>query len=265
MHVNWRWRGVALAAVTLFGSIYGVARPQPAAADPAVNATRPASSADSARTVPCRRTVYPLMPNTILLDDNPPSWYRPVTMASIGLSPDADETAIPGLNTITPNSPRFRINDSFAWVLWKSEYASSSAALLPMFMGEGTLSDGFTEYPGRQGASHANGVLEAGDWLSLNFDQPVVPLADLTAVLDAHIAAKTRMILPAYDESDWQDIGAPPIYRMQRLIEVRLLDYELIRPADNPWFHGYLEFALLDNQKVCVATAALFMPNLARR
>jgi hypothetical protein len=265
MHVNWRWRAVALVAVALFSSIYGVARPQPAAADPAVNATPPASSADSARTVPCRRNVYPLMPNTILLEDNPPSWYRPVTMASIGLSPDAEESEIPGLNTTTPNSPRFHVDEPGAWVLWKSKYEYSSAPLLPMFMGEGTLSDGFAEYPfWPQDSGRLNGVLDAGDWLSLNFDQYGVPLADLEAVLDTHIAAKTRMILPVFDDASWQDIGASPIYRMQRLIEVRLLGYELTR-SDESWMRGYLEFALLDDQKVCVATAALFMSNLARR
>ncbi|HYF64081.1 MAG TPA: hypothetical protein VD886_14765 [Herpetosiphonaceae bacterium] len=260
MSVTWRWRvgrrGIALAALAVLSSIHGAAQPWPAAANPL------AASTAAPREVPCRRNVYPIMPNTIVLEDNQPSWYRPVTMASIGLSPDSDEAAIPALNTTTANSPRFRVDmtDYGFWVLWKSKHEYSGAPLLPMLTGEGTLIDGFNEYPGW--TPDPNGVLDAGDWLSLNFGPTESPLADMQALLDGHIAAKTRITLPVFDEVNWQDIGASPIARMQRLIEVRLLDYGVTQSS--PWV-DYLEFALLDNQKVCLATAALFMPNVAQR
>jgi hypothetical protein len=251
-----RWL-IWLLAAALLTSIPGALQPQPAAAD----RSGAPQAAPAPRAVPCRQNVYPLMPAVALLADNQPAWYQPVTMASLGLSPDADEADIPGLNTTTPNSPRFRVGELFPWVLWRASNDpwAASEPLAPKLTGAGTLSDGFVEY---KRTLSMNGVLDAGDWLAYNYYGNVQPpVADLHAALTAHIAAKTRMILPAYDSVEHNDIGFPPIYRMQRFIEVRLLNYEFATPEG---WSGYLEFALLDANKVCMSTAALYMPRTAR-
>jgi hypothetical protein len=266
MSITWRWRMVALAAAAILINIPGAIQARPAA-DPLVAAPMASSAlpADPAREVPCRRNVYPLAAYYKLLEDTPPHWYRPVTMASIGLSPDADEAAIPGLNTTTANSPRFRVNmiDYGRWVLWKSKQTYSETPLVPMMTGEGTLGEGFVEYKWvGPDQTVPNGILDAGDWLAMNYF-PTMPITDYTDVLDSHIAAKTQMTILLSDIGDLQDIGFPTIYRVQRLIQVRLLDYGPTQ-LRSPW-DGYLEFALLDDQKVCLATAALYMPKLAHR
>lgn len=120
--------------------------------------------------MPCRQNVYPLMPHVELLEDNPGSWYRPVTMAALGLADDADAADIPALNTTTPNSPRFRVERWTPWVLWRAsnEPWVASEPLAPMFTGPGTLSEGLVEYRRSFGSPTLNGVLDAGDWLAYN-------------------------------------------------------------------------------------------------
>jgi hypothetical protein len=271
MHAHPRWlvrqRLVWILAAALLCSIPVATRP--AAADRPMAPLAMAERADQpARAVPCRQNVYPLMPNSGVLMDNPPAWYRPVTMASIGLSPDADETDIPGLNTTTSNSPRFRLDVSLHghWVVWRSTSVMRSESLVAMFDGPGNLSNGFQENPNPwwdpAANAHINGVLDAGDWLDANFDELSTPIAALGSEFDAHIAQKTRMILPVFDQVETHDLGEPYYMHVQRLIEVRLLDYALTRPEYS--MEGYLEFALLDDDKVCAATDSLYMPITAR-
>jgi hypothetical protein len=250
-----RWyvrSGLALLLAAVLTSVAAAGQP----ADPFV--------APTPRAVPCRQNVYPLLSPVQLLQDNQPSWYRPVTMESIGLSPDADEAEIPALNTTTPNSPRFRIESHFNWVVWRSSNDTwpASEPFVPMITGTGTLIDGYEEYDLTLNSPNINGVLDVGDWLAHNYytqDNP--SLEEVHAALDAHIANKTRMILPVYDAMNGQDIGAPYIFHIARLIEVRLLKHALTKPGR---LEGYLEVALLDDDKVCMSTTAIYIPRTVR-
>jgi hypothetical protein len=218
------------------------------------------------RTVPCRRNVYPFVPWYEFLEERLPTWYQPVTMASIGLPADADNAAIPALNTTTPQSPRFRvpIYHRGQWVQWISSDTLFSSPLIPMLAGPGNLSAGFQE-ANAWIFEHAppppvNYVLEVGDWLTVNYPHPLTPLAVLTATLNQHRTDKTLMILPIYDAGQYSDLGHPWFLRIQRFIQVRLLDYAITEPHGE----GYLEFALVDDQKVCLATTTLALPRVVR-
>jgi hypothetical protein len=218
------------------------------------------------RTVPCRTNVYPFVPWYEDLEERLPNWYQPVTMASIGLPADADNAAIPALNTTTPQSPRFRVPmyERGQWVLWISSDTVFSSPLIPMLAGPGNLSAGFQE-ANAWIYEHAppppvNYVLEAGDWLTVNYPHPLTPLSVFTATLNQHRTDKTLMILPIYDNAQYSDAGHPWFIRIQRFIQVRLLDYAITEPHGA----GYLEFALVDNQKVCLATTTLALPRIVR-
>jgi hypothetical protein len=281
---------VWLGIITLIGGIVGwtpAAAVQPSRAAPALSvvAGAPPAADGTARTVPCRSNVYPVLANTTLFDDYswyPYSWYRPVTMASIGLEPDADPATIPGLNTTTPNSPRFRIS-MYGWGEWGLWHTTATGAygyeyedMLPMFSRAGNLSDGFAEYPNPTIESpwpqppppypSVNGVLEPGDWLGPNYaaTRASTPIVALKEALDEHIAQKTRMILPVYNLISGHDLAEVFYMRIERFVEVRLLAQTIYFDPSFQGIVGYLEFALLDTNKVCSATDFLYMPAMAR-
>jgi hypothetical protein len=218
------------------------------------------------RTVPCRSHVYPFVPWSEVLEERLPTWYQPVTMASIGLPADADNAAIPALNTTTAQSPRFRvtIERSGQWVHWISRDILYSSPLIPMLAGPGNLSPGFQEANAwifeHGPPPPTNHVLEVGDWLAVNYPHPITPVSALTATLNLHIADKTLMILPIADAAQYSDLGHPWFLRIQRFIQVRVLGYAITEPSGV----GYLEFALVDDHKVCLATTTLTLPRIVR-
>ncbi|HYF65081.1 MAG TPA: hypothetical protein VD886_19805 [Herpetosiphonaceae bacterium] len=252
-----------LAVVALTGTGF-------AGSGPSLRAANRTQADPSMRTVPCRSNVYPIVLANSVFTENLPAWYQPVTLASIGLPPDAENSAIPALNTATPQSPRFRAGTRGLsnWVVWITGWDYDSAPLIPMLTGAGNLSEGFQELPNASWlnpsypTAPANNVLDAGDWVAINDIADATPLAELTPTLDFHIAQKTLMILPVFDAMEGQDLGQPAFVHIKRFIQVRLLDYNLNK--NEGWLQGYLEFALVDDNKTCLATAALYIPLTAQ-
>jgi hypothetical protein len=215
--------------------------------------------------VPCRSNVYPIVLDRLALEAYPQRWYKPVTMESIGLSLDADNAQIPSLNTLNNKSPRFRVVSNaqntlpnrFYWVRWNSSVLTESQDLLAMLSGAGTLADGFSEYgpPVEDPAAIplVNGMLEAGDWVA--WYQFTPSNADIQAALDAHIAQKTRLILPVYDTILGSANSQLVFFHVQRFVEVRLLSYDLAG--------AYLEFALIDADKTCLASSFAYLPSIS--
>lgn len=72
------------------------------------------------------------------------------------------------------------------------------------------------------------------------------------------------MILPVYDLISGHDLAKVFYLRIQRFVEVRLLAQGLYFDTSFQGIVGYLEFALLDTNKVCPATDFLYIPATAR-
>ncbi|HYF62890.1 MAG TPA: vWA domain-containing protein, partial [Herpetosiphonaceae bacterium] len=207
----------------------------------------------------CIDYVYPIMLGKVYLESNQPAWYKPVTLASLGLGADAENAQIPSLNTINSSSPRFRIYREspnqlgiagrFYWTRWNGhESTGSTNQLAASLTGAGNLGQGFNEAnppaadPGA--FPRFNGVLEVGDWLAV--DTGSVSSNDISAALNSHIVNKTRMIMPVYNLID--GVSTLTKLRTDRFVEVRLLDYAL--GISNPW----LELALVQDNKTCGPT-----------
>jgi hypothetical protein len=200
--------------------------------------------------------VFPIALNRLALENNQPYWYKPVPLQN----PYADNGAIPSLNTTNTNSPRFRAYSTYnnggqyLWARWNGDEASGSTAdLNAALTGAGTLGQGFSEFPPPASDPAAiplvNGALEAGDWLAGT--SATAANADGMAALDWHIANKTLMILPVYDQftgnGNWPDSG----YHIVRFVQVRLLGYSF--GGSNKYF----EFALVQDNKTCAAALKL--------
>jgi hypothetical protein len=217
--------------------------------------TSGASSAPPAASLkPCMDYVYPIAVDTRALQDNPGVWYQPVTLASIGLNPDADDIAIPFLNIFTPSSPRFRVSDNetgpwFSWTRWDGTSSDGTAFNLTAAMtGTGTLSQGFSEMDPTGFSPEAvplvNGRLEAGDLLPW---QDVQPGDDIGAALDTLIKQKTLLVLPIYRFVYGRGISVGMGLQVDRFVQVRLLGYDL----GSSYTDRYFEFALVRDSLDC--------------
>jgi hypothetical protein len=224
----------------------------------------PTPTATATATIPpgaggCVDYVYPITLHTAYLDNNQPAWYRPVTLASVGLGADAEDAQIPSLNSTNSNSPRFRIYrnpntvglpGNYSWVRWNgNELQASGGDLVAALTGAGSLSQGFHEFPPPPEDPVAlpllNGSLEPGDWLAANAGNVVT--TDLVTALNAHIATKTRMILPVHFLITGWGNSPGSAYKVDRFVEVRLLRYDL---SPTGWF----ELALVQDNKTCGPT-----------
>jgi hypothetical protein len=222
-------------------------------------ATATATATSTATAGRCVDYVYPLTLHKAYLDNNPPAWYKPVTLASVGLSATAEDSQIPGLNSTVSNSPRFRIYRNpntvglpanYSWARWNGhEIQGSQQQLADALTGAGTLGQGFHEFPPPPEDPGAlpllNGSLEVGDWLAT--DTGNVSSIDIVAALDSHIGNKTRMILPIHDRFFGQGNSNDSSYHVERFVEVRLLRYNL---SPTGWF----ELALIQDNKTCGPT-----------
>jgi hypothetical protein len=207
----------------------------------------------------CVDYVYPITFGKASLEANPPAWHRPVTLASIGLSADAENAQIPSLNSTNQNSPRFRIYRSpntvgvpanYSWARWNgNESGGSQQQLAAALTGAGNLGLGFSEFPPPASDPAAlpllNGILEPGDWLAGDIGN--ISSGDVHTALQYHIATKTRMILPVHSLSVLPTNTSGYGYKVDRFVEVRLLSYDL-----SP--NGYFELALIQDNKTCGPT-----------
>ncbi|HYF65670.1 MAG TPA: vWA domain-containing protein, partial [Herpetosiphonaceae bacterium] len=245
----------ATAAATATAAPSGTAT---ATATASTTATPTGSPTATATVAPgagnCLDNVFPIALDRLALENNQPSWYKPMPLAN----PYAENAQIPGLNTTNANSPRFRVyNPSnnggwFFWTRWNGNQSSwSSADFTAALTGRGTLSNGFSEaspLPFDPAALPlVNGILEAGDWLPHGYG---FFSNDIKNALDSHIANKDLMVLPVYDkvQATGDSSGG---FHVVRFVQVRLLDYNL--SGSNPYF----EFALIEDNKQCFGTLRL--------
>ncbi|HEY1012980.1 MAG TPA: PKD domain-containing protein [Herpetosiphonaceae bacterium] len=194
-----------------------------APAQPAALAAVPLAQAGSS----CQ--VYPIaVPEQELMSSPTAPGPRPMP------NPWADVSAIPQYS-------RFRVSfvgpaPYVRYLRWTED--TSSLTLAAALAGGGTLGSGFAEGappatdPGAE--RQVNGILEAGDWLSVLTNQ--IANVGIPEILDRHIAQRTLMILPVYDTLA---VSGSLKARTSQLIRVRLLSYNL---SSNPRF---LEFGLV--------------------
>jgi hypothetical protein len=206
----------------------------------------------------CINNTFPIAVSKLALEKNLPYWYKPISMEARGLSPFADDPSIPSLNSTNPASPRFRVyattnnyssGPTYYWARWNgADSSGSSLDLSTALSGVGNLAAGFSEFapPASDPAALplVNGRLEAGDWLA-----GTGATASTTATYEAlnhHIAQKTMLVLPVYDMVVGPGASAGSGYRVERFIQVRLLNYQLV-----PNGNAYLEFALVNGNHLC--------------